>query len=276
MGENKYEIFYNLIKFWTLNDFCTPNIKAEVIFDMLLSPFITDIVKEGMNSNGRFVLLAKEFPLKVDQNDKGPEDDYLHMDDSTSDNNKGPKVDYLLMDDSTSDLYLVELKTDNNSFNKKQYSIYLETQKNSDIGENFCRIIKDNTQERYYQNFGLVTNVKGSNKYIRMLKQMAKILDGRISGNIAALSKDELAEAIKGFLKGQTIHLVYVSINEIKVGNKSCEELYEGIKNIHLDNIEMYKNNPEKRSLWDLVHSIIKETNSEGTFANLWNKDLLK
>ena len=258
MSENKYEIFYNLIEFWTLNDFCTPNIKAEVIFDMLLSPFITDIVKEGMNSNGRFVLLAKEFPLKVYEN------------------NKGPKVDYLLMDDSTNDLYLVELKTDNNSFNKKQYSIYLETQKNSDIGENFCRIIKDNTQERYYENFGLVTNVKGSNKYIRMLKQMAKILDGRISGNIAALSKDELAEAIREFLKGQTIHIVYVSINEIKVGNKSCEELYEGIKNIHLDNIEMYKNNPEKRSLWDLVHSIIKQTNSEGTFANLWNKELLK
>ena len=258
MSENKYEIFYNLIEFWTLNDFCTPNIKAEVIFDMLLSPFITDIVKEGMNSNGRFVLLAKEFPLKVYEN------------------NKGPKVDYLLMDDSTNDLYLVELKTDNNSFNKKQYSIYLETQKNSDIGENFCRIIKDNTLERYYKNFGLVTNVKGSNKYIRMLKQMAKILDGRISGNIAALSKDELAEAIREFLKGQTIHIVYVSINEIKVRNKPCEELYEGIKNIHLDNIEMYKNNPEKRSLWDLVHSIIKETNSEGTFANLWNKDLLK
>ena len=258
MSENKYEIFYNLIKFWTLNDFCTPNIKAEVIFDMLLSPFITDIVKEGMNSNGRFVLLAKEFPLKVYEN------------------NKGPKVDYLLMDDSTNDLYLVELKTDNNSFNKKQYSIYLEIQKNSDIGENFCRIIKDNTQERYYENFGLETNVKGSNKYIRMLKQMAKILDGRISGNIAALSKDELAEAIREFLKGQTIHIVYVSINEIKVRNKPCEELYEGIKNIHLDNIEMYKNNPEKRSLWDLVHSIIKQTNSEGTFANLWNKDLLK
>ena len=258
MSENKYETFYNLIKFWTLNDFCTPNIKAEVIFDMLLSPFITDIVKEGMNSNGRFVLLAKEFPLKVYEN------------------NKGPKVDYLLMDDSTNDLYLVELKTDNNSFNKKQYSIYLETQKNSDIGENFCRIIKDNTQERYYENFGLVTNVKGSNKYIRMLKQMAKILDGRISGNIAALSKDELAEAIREFLKGQTIHIVYVSINEIKVRNKPCEELYEGIKNIHLDNIEMYKNNPEKRSLWDLVHSIIKQTNSEGTFANLWNKELLK
>ena len=258
MSENKYEIFYNLIKFWTLNDFCTPNIKAEVIFDMLLSPFITDIVKEGMNSNGRFVLLAKEFPLKVYEN------------------NKGPKVDYLLMDDSTSDLYIVELKTDNNSFDKEQYNKYLKTQENGDIGENFCKIIKDNTQERYYTNFEMVTNVKGSNKYIRMLCQMAKILDGRIAGNKATLSKEELAEVIRDFLKGQTIHIVYVSINEIKVGNKSCEELYEGIKNIHLDNIEMYKNNPEKRDLWDLVHSIIKQTNSEGTFANLWNKDLLK
>ena len=258
MSENKYEIFYNLIKFWTLNDFCSPNIKAEVIFDMLLSPFITDIVKEGMNSNGRFVLLAKEFPLKVYQN------------------NKGPKVDYLLMDDSTSDLYIVELKTDNNSFDKEQYNKYLKTQENGDIGENFCKIIKDNTQEKYYSNFRKVTNVKGSNKYIRTLYQMADILDGRISGNPSNLSKEELAEAIRDFLKGQTIYIVYVSINEIKVRNKPCEELYEGIKNIHLDNIEMYKNNPEKRNLWDLVHNIIKQTNSEGTFADIWNKDLLK
>ena len=258
MSENKYEIFYNLIKFWTLNDFCTPSIKAEVIFDMLLSPFITDIVKEGINSKGRLVLLAKEFPLKVYKN------------------NKGPKVDYLLMDDSTSDLYIVELKTDNNSFDKEQYNKYLKTLENGDIGENFCKIIKDNTQERYYSNFRKVTNVKGSNKYIRMLCQMAKILDGRISGNPSKLSKEELAEAIRDFLKGQTIHIVYVSINEIKVRNKPCEELYEGIKNIHLDNIEMYKNNPEKRNLWDLVHNIIKQTNSEGTFADLWNKDLLK
>lgn len=258
MSENKYEIFYNLIKFWTLNDFCTPSIKAEVIFDMLLSPFITDIVKNGINSNGHLVLLAKEFPLKVHQN------------------NKGPKVDYLLMDDSTNDLYIVELKTDNNSFNKEQYNIYLEIQKNGDIGENFCRIIKDNTQEKYYRNFEICTNVKGSNKYIRMLCQMAEILDGRISGNRATLSKEELAEAIRDFLKGQTIHIVYVSINEIKVRNKPCEELYREIKNIHLDNIEMYKNNPEKRNLWDLVHNIIKQTNSEGTFSDLWNKNLLK
>lgn len=257
MSENKYEIFYNLIKFWTLNDFCTPNIKAEVIFDMLLSPFITDIVKNGINSNGHLVLLAKEFPLKVYQN------------------NKGPKVDYLLMDDSTNDLYIVELKTDNNSFDTEQYNIYLKTQENGDIGENFCRIIKDNTSKRCYEEFDKATNVKGSNKYIRMLCQMAKILDGRISGNRATLSKEELAEAIRDFLKGQTIHIVYVSINEIKVRNKPCEELYREIKNIHLDNIEMYKDNPEKRNLWDLVHNIIKQTNSEGTFADLWNKNLV-
>ena len=276
MSENKYEIFYNLIKFWTLNDFCTPSIKAEVIFDMLLSPFITDIVKNGINSNGHLVLLAKEFPLKASQNNKGPKVDYLLMDDSTKDNNKGPKIDYLLMDDSTGELYIVELKTDNNSFDTEQYNKYSKTQENGDIGENFCKIIKDNTQERYYSNFRKVTNVKGSNKYIRMLCQMAKILDGRISGNPSKLSKEELAEAIRDFLKGQTIHIVYVSINEIKVRNKPCEELYGGIKNIHLDNIEMYKNNPEKRNLWDLVHNIIKQTNSEGTFADIWNKDLLK
>ena len=180
------------------------------------------------------------------------------------------------MDDSTNDLYIVELKTDNNSFNKKQYEIYLDARKNSDIGKNFCEIIKDNTSKTCYEEFDKATNVKGSNKYIRMLKQMEKILKGKLSVNTSTGSKEELAEAIRDFLKGKTIHIVYVSINEIKVRNKPCEELYEGIKNIHLDNIEMYKNNPEKRNLWDLVHNIIKKTNSEGTFADLWNKDLLK
>ena len=107
-------------------------------------------------------------------------------------------------------------------------------------------------------------------------KQMEKILKGKLSINTSTGSKEELAEAIRDFLKGQTIHIVYVSINEIKVRNKPCEELYREIKNIHLDNIEMYKINPEKRNLWDLVHNIIKQTNSEGTFADLWNKNLLK
>ena len=99
---------------------------------------------------------------------------------------------------------------------------------------------------------------------------MEKILKGKLSINTSTGSKEELSEAIRDFLKGKTIHIVYVSINEIKVGKE-----YEGIINIHLDNIDMYKNNPEKRNLWDLVHNIIKQTNSEGTFADLWNKNLL-
>lgn len=260
MCKSEHETFYNLIKFWTLNDFCTPSIKAEVIFDMLLSPFITDIVKVGKKIDGPLILLAKEFPLKLYQD------------------NKGPKIDYLLMDDSTDDLYIVELKTDNKSFNTKQYNNYTNVQTGKNIGDNFYKIIKDNTLDKYYKNFKTAKNVKGSNKYIKMLYQIASILEDKLPVDVSHLSKNELAKEIQDYLNKQNVHIVYLSIEEIKVGKarKSCEEVYSEIKNIHLDNIEMYDDVPEKKALWSLVHNIITATYKEGTFANMWKKDLIE
>lgn len=39
-GYKKHTDFYNLVKEWTVSDYCTPGIKAEVILDMLISDFI--------------------------------------------------------------------------------------------------------------------------------------------------------------------------------------------------------------------------------------------
>ena len=35
-----YEAFYTMVKDWTVSDYRTPKIKAEVIVDMLISEFI--------------------------------------------------------------------------------------------------------------------------------------------------------------------------------------------------------------------------------------------
>jgi hypothetical protein len=39
-----YEAFYTMVKDWTVSDYRTPKIKAEVIVDMLISEFIEEIV----------------------------------------------------------------------------------------------------------------------------------------------------------------------------------------------------------------------------------------
>lgn len=97
----KHDDFYELIKDWTISDFHTPGIKAEVIVDMLISDFIADLLQYHYKRYD-VVLLTKEFPIKL-----------YEM------NNRNAKVDYLV---SIGDekLILVELKTTNDSFIEEQ------------------------------------------------------------------------------------------------------------------------------------------------------------
>ena len=96
--------FFDMIKKWTLNDYRTPGIKAEVILDMLISEFIEDIIRYDYFKKGRNVnvtLLAKEVPIRI----------------NTS--NLNAKVDYLVSVGSRK-LVMVELKTTNESYNDPQ------------------------------------------------------------------------------------------------------------------------------------------------------------
>lgn len=93
---------------WVVNDYFTPNIKAEVILDTLLSEYIHEVV-EGTT------LVAKEMSIPMG-------DHYGSM---------GPKIDYVLAGDK---VYLIELKTTDSSDNDKQARKYLDTCQ----GESFC------------------------------------------------------------------------------------------------------------------------------------------
>ena len=86
-----------------VNDYFTPNIKAEVILDTLLTPYIPQIVRGQLGEKvGSLTFLTKEMSIS----DEGDE------------NNRGPKIDYVLEDDNF--VYLVELKTTKGSINTKQ------------------------------------------------------------------------------------------------------------------------------------------------------------
>lgn len=100
------EIFFGMVKNWTVSDYCTPGIKAEIIFDMLISEFVEDLVRYyyfgSKNSDVEVTLLTKEFPIQTNET-----------------NNLNAKVDYLVSVGAQK-LVLVELKTTNDSFSKDQ------------------------------------------------------------------------------------------------------------------------------------------------------------
>ena len=95
------------IKKQVVNDYFTPNIKAEVILDTLLTPHIEELVQNGHDGIKEDLrLIAKEMSIlgKEGQGDWGP------------------KIDYVLAGANT--VYLVELKTTDSSTDDGQLSFY--------------------------------------------------------------------------------------------------------------------------------------------------------
>lgn len=100
---NIYEIFAKEV----VKDYFTANIKAEVIFDTILTPIIGEIltIVYSGKSDKEMRLIAKEFPILKE---KGR---YCSW-----------NVDYLMCDDKT--VYLVELKTTKGSAGEEQWKRY--------------------------------------------------------------------------------------------------------------------------------------------------------
>ena len=90
-----------------VNDYLTPNIRAEVILDTLLTEYITQIIKDQMGLKvGELSFLTKEMSI-------------IEL---GSASNLGAKIDYVLAD--SDNVYLVELKATDSSINDKQVSRY--------------------------------------------------------------------------------------------------------------------------------------------------------
>ena len=51
---NEFKSFYDMVKRWTVRDFRTQKIKAEVIVDMLISDYIKDIVSQSLGNDTLF------------------------------------------------------------------------------------------------------------------------------------------------------------------------------------------------------------------------------
>lgn len=121
----KTDLFFEMVKKWTVRDYMTPKVKAEVIIDMLVSEFVPDIIDgyfdkthherehNGSVKEDGALLLAKEFPLQGYSYDREKNMYTAHTDITNS-----PAADYLVKKGRR--LLLIELKTDSGSFSDEQ------------------------------------------------------------------------------------------------------------------------------------------------------------
>lgn len=115
--DNELTDFEKMIMKWTAFDHYCPSIKAEVIWDMMLSEFIVDMVAYAYRENDKdnkkkytvddFYLLAKEFPIETNK-----------------DSLRAAKADYLVASKKDNKIIIVELKSTPGSFSPGQLMRY--------------------------------------------------------------------------------------------------------------------------------------------------------
>ncbi len=284
MSEAKidYKKFYENVKKWTVSDYFNPGIKAEVILDMLLTPYITKIVANYLNKEAKNIkLLAKEFPI---DNTK---------DDFSLRNNK---VDYLLEygDEEKPKIYLVELKTTNSSFDVEQFENYIRIMNGNEKGvlkkENGIEELDTEYSlfrfyERIYEKYvesaidnyigGHFSIISGTGKYIFQIAKLLgaedefglknKLLENKGDLNIQnkkAVSqeiKKGLNKFIKIYEKGKgEIELIYISLQkELKKEIENLEKYEGNKKKIHIITLDIDKMNFSP-VLQDFVEAINK------------------
>lgn len=172
------------IKKWVVNDYFTPNIKAEVILDTLLTPCIKNIVqKQCSNVVGKELkFVTKEMSIKEQEKEEQK-------------GNRGTKIDYILVDDEY--VYLVELKTASSSIRNKQVMRYITNCAEKEFGEvlgnKLVKIMKSesvNTEKEY------------------TAKDMEKVFEDRFDKykNEFVLSKGNYADQARELLKKKGLY----------------------------------------------------------------------
>lgn len=119
--EDELEVW---LRRWVVSDYFTPSIKAEVILDTLLTPYVAGIVKDQCKDEvGEAVFITKEMSVESSSVSEPPQENDAYGD-------MGAKVDYILADERNKNaehgnVYMLELKTTDNSIKGEQASLYL-------------------------------------------------------------------------------------------------------------------------------------------------------
>ena len=232
MGEsvNEYQAFYEMVKKWTVSDYRTQKIKAEVIVDMLISDYIEDIVSQGLGNDIK--LIAKEFPIaRIGQApiEKGGNRQYASVDFLMSGKENDKPV-----------IYLVELKTSADSLDGLQLWNMLWTcwQESDSLYNRFQDVILNYgidkngndlstkkyqyTLSRYAQDYGLKECVTGIQHFGKKRPQKQSTESQRTKKEQNKVAEDILNNMKKSFTNAK-LQIVYVYISPKDDNGKKAE-----------------------------------------------------
>ena len=252
--------FFDIVKKWTINDYKTPKIKAEVIIDMLISEFLAETVEaSGLPGNGKSILVTKEFPIRGYKKRK----DFEYI--STEINNS-PSVDYLIKKGDV--LYLTELKTDPLSFSEKQLIRMLIAKEHgiNDLYQHYTEIL-DSTKHctKYDFQSGQVADNIGSSQWNKCIKSIEILYVELKANHISSLDHNQQFKIYKADNKNNSEEVEYVFdgvLSELKengrglrVSSYNSNGIKKNIYIMSLDKIELPNN-----TLWnDIKKEILEE-----------------
>ena len=230
---NEFKSFYDMVKKWTVRDFRTQKIKAEVIVDMLISDYIKDIVSQNLGNDIKDIkLIAKEFPIaRIGQTPNEKEG-----------NRQYASVDFLMSgkENDKSVIYLVELKTSANSLDGLQlwnmlwtcyqesdslYNRFQDVILNYGIdknGNNLSTKKYQYTLSRYAQDHELKECESGIQHFGKKRPQKIRTESQRIKKEQTMVAEDILNNMKKTFTNAK-LQIVYVYIRPTDDNGKKVE-----------------------------------------------------
>lgn len=241
-NQNKLEIMNEYFKAFCKQlkqDYKTARFKTEVVFDTLLLPeILLTLVKDELQIEAEYI--TKEFPIynwrgKVNDEEK----DYRSF-----------AVDYLLKGKDT--VYLVELKTDNDSYEPDQEKKYQLVKNNANFEDLFVDYWK-----MYY-----------AKKYFEQAKQiLINFCNYKVENEIDLYNRagkrtdiiDELRQSKK--LSSYKLEIIYIVPSKVKRNSdKSTIGEENNLKCIELDSLDQGKYRgscSEFIKIWKYVRNII-------------------
>ena len=242
----EFEAFYEMVKKWTVSDYRTQKIKAEVLVDMLISEFIEEIVYYKLGKDEKAILIAKEFPItRVGQcglKEEGKNLIQKIKDGTVKSDDIGKRqyasADYLIKCGNT--LYLTELKTTNSSIDGVQLLNMLWT----------CEKGLESLYYRFFdliKNYSIEENALSDKKYFYTLKYMAERVLGKDKVkeiDIAAFGRKRERKKYRADVARQIMDTIFCSdksdlrnCNMIDINNCDLKILYVSLHPMKNDDI---------------------------------------